>query len=93
MVIGVLQLVLRLPEAQSLKEKRWTLKSLVTRMRSRFNVSVAEVDGQDQWQISTVAIVHVGNSRNHSNQLLDQALRLAEGVKQLEVIDSKLEFF
>ena len=86
-------MVVRLPEAQSLKEKRWSLKSLVTRLKNRFNVSVAEVDSQDQWQLSTVAVAHVGTSKPHTNGLLDQVLEFAEGVKQIEVIDSKLEIF
>ena len=86
-------MVVRLPEAQSLKEKRWSLKSLVTRLKNRFNVSVAEVDSQDQWQLSTVAVAHVGTSKPHTNGLLDQVLEFAEDVKQIEVIDSKLEIF
>ena len=86
-------MVVRLPEAQSLKEKRWLLKSLVTRLKNRFNVSVAEVDSQDQWQLSTVAAAHVGTSRPHTNGLLDQVLEFAEDVKQITVIDSKLEIF
>ena len=92
MVIGVLQLILRLPEAHSLKEKRWILKSLMARIKNRFNVSVAEVDSQDVWQLSTVAVAHVGTSRPCSNGLLDHVLEFAEGIKQVEVIDSKLEF-
>ena len=86
-------MVTRLPEAQSLKEKRGFLKSLVTRLKNRFNVSVAEVDSQDQWQLSTVAVAHVGTSKPHTNGLLDQVLEFAEDVKQIEVVDSKLEIF
>ena len=93
MVLGVLHLALRLPEAHSLKEKRCILKSLVTRVKNRFNVSIAEVDAQDKWQLSTVVAAHVGNSRPHANQLLDHVLQFAESVKQIEVVDSKLEFF
>lgn len=93
MVIGLLRLILRLPEAQSLKEKRWQIKSLTTRIRNKFNVSVAEVDGQDSWQRCTLAVVHVGNDRRHSNELLDHVRNLVEAAKQLELLDSELEFF
>lgn len=92
MVIGLLQMALRLPEAQSLKEKRWVVKSLVTRIRNKFNVSVSEVESQDSWQLANLAIAHVGNDRGYTNELLDQVLNFAEGVKQIEVIDSRLEF-
>ena len=93
MVIGVLQLALRLPEAQSLKEKRWRLKSIVTRIRNQFNVSISEVGAQDSWQLATLAIAHVGNNRAYTNELLDQTLNFVQEVNQIEVIDSRLEFF
>lgn len=93
MLLAVLQLMLRLPEAESLKEKRWHLKSLITRIRARFNVSVSEVDRQDSWQSALVAVAHVGNDRAHANALLDQVLNLAKSAQQIEVIDSRLEFY
>ncbi len=93
MVLGLLQIVLRLPESQSLKEKRWVLKSLTARIKNRFNVSISEVDSQDKWQLSTVAVAHVGTAKPETNGLLDRILEFAEGEKQIEVIDSKLEFF
>lgn len=91
MFVGLLQLVLRLPEAQSLKEKRWLVKSLVTRIRNRFNVSVSEVENQDKWQLATLAVAHVGSDQKHINRLLDQVLDFAESMKQLEVINSQIE--
>ena len=93
MVLGLLQMALRLPEPQSLKEKRGVLKSLITRIRNRFNVSVSEVDSQDKWQLSTVAVAHVGIARPETNGLLDRVLKFAEDEKQIEVVGSKLEFF
>lgn len=93
MVLGVLRLALRLPEAHSLKEKRWLLKSLATRIRNRFNVSISEIDSQDKWQLATLAAAHVGTDRGHTNKLLDQVLDFAESVRQIEVVDSQLEFF
>lgn len=93
MVLAVLQLAIRLPEAQSLKEKRWHLKSLVTRIRNKFNVSVSEVDFQDSWQRATLAVAHVGNERSHAHRMLDQVLNFARDVRQIEVVDSQLEFY
>ena len=93
MVLDLLQMALRLPESQSLKEKRWLLKSLTARIKNRFNVSVSEVDSQDKWQLSTLAVAHVGIARPETNGLLDRVLEFAEGEKQIEVIDSKLDFF
>ena len=50
MVIGLLMLDLHFPGARSLKDKRQALRSLETRIRNRFNVSLAEVEHQDLWQ-------------------------------------------
>ena len=91
MVVGVLQIKLRLPEAHSLKEKRWLVKSFLTRARNKFNVSISEIDAQDSWQRSTVAVAHVGNNRRFTNELLDQVLSFAGGLRQIEVVDSQLE--
>ena len=59
MIVGVCTLELHFPAAQSLKEKRGILKSLKQRIQNRFNVSIAEVGGQDKWQIATLGIAKV----------------------------------
>ena len=92
MIVGILQLALRFPEVHSLKEKRWILKSFLTRTRNKFNVSISEIDHHDLWQRATVAAAYVGNDRAFANELLDQLLNFSQEVKQLEVTDSQLEF-
>ena len=87
-----MSLSIRIPGALSLKEKRFVLKSLVTRIRNRFNVSVSEVDSQDKWQLATLGVAHVAGDRRFSNQVLDGVLDFAEAVKQIEVLDSNIEF-
>ena len=52
MPIGLLTLEIYIPEAHSLKDKRQVLRSLKDRLRRKFNVAVAELDGQDSWQRS-----------------------------------------
>lgn len=64
-ITGLLQLELHLPAAQSLKQKRSVIKSLKDRLRSRYNISVAEVGHMDKWQRATLAIAMVSNDRNH----------------------------
>lgn len=72
--IGVLTLEIRVEESHSLKDKRHVVKGLKDRLRHRFNVSVAEVDGQDTWQRSTIVVVNVSKDRAYA----EQALRSAE---------------
>lgn len=68
--IGVLTLEIHVESSHSLKEKRHVVKSLKDRLRSRFNVSVAEIDHLDSWQASVVAAVTVSNDRVHAEQTL-----------------------
>jgi uncharacterized protein YlxP (DUF503 family) len=69
-VIGVLTLEIHVEDSHSLKEKRHVVKSLKDRLRVRFNVSVAEIDGIDSWQRSVVAAVTVSSDRIRAEQVL-----------------------
>jgi uncharacterized protein YlxP (DUF503 family) len=73
--VGVLILELRLGESHSLKDKRHYVKSLKDRLRSRFNVAVAEIDHQDLWQRGTVAVVTVSGDQPRAAQVLENVER------------------
>jgi uncharacterized protein len=73
--IGVLIFELRLDESHSLKDKRHYVKSLKDRLRSKFNVAVAEIDHQDLWQRGTVAVVTVSSDQSHAEQVLQNVER------------------
>ncbi|HWZ34082.1 MAG TPA: DUF503 domain-containing protein [Bryobacteraceae bacterium] len=78
--IGVLIFELRLEESHSLKDKRHYVKSLKDRLRSKFNVAVAEIDHQDLWQRGVVAVVTVSADRAHAEQVLQNVERDAAGL-------------
>lgn len=78
MIIGVLTVDLFLGEANSLKEKRRVLKSVIDRIRNRFNVSVAEVAEQDTWQRSTIGISFISCEQAHVHQVLAAVVRFIE---------------
>jgi len=71
--IGVLTLELWVEASHSLKDKRQVVRSLKDRLREKFNVSVAEIDGLDSWQHSVVAVVTVANDRPYAEQVLQAA--------------------
>lgn len=77
-VIGLCTLDLFLGEANSLKDKRRVLKSMLEKVKSRFNVSIAEVDRQDLWQRATVAFACVSNERAHADSTLSAVVRYLE---------------
>jgi uncharacterized protein YlxP (DUF503 family) len=75
--IGVLTLEMRVEDSHSLKDKRHVVKGLKDRLRHKFNVSVAEIDGQDSWQRAVVAAVTVSGDRIRAEQVLQAVEREA----------------
>ena len=59
MLVALERFDLRIPRCGSLKEKRHVVKTLSNGIRSKFNVSVAEVDHLDLWQRTTIAVAAV----------------------------------
>ena len=93
MLVGVCQIDLFLPNSGSLKSKRFVLKSIKTRLRNKFNISISEVGENDKWQRATLGIAIVANSRKFIDQVTSQALNFIESQDQVELIDSQLEIF
>ena len=73
--VGVLTLELRLENSHSLKDKRHVVQSLKDRLRSKFNVAVAEIDYQDLWQRGLVAVVTVSSDQPRAEQVLQNVER------------------
>ena len=71
--VGVITFELILNDAHSLKDKRHFVKGLKDRLRSRCNVSVAEIDHQDSWQRGLVAAVTVSPDRAFAEKVLRAA--------------------
>lgn len=94
MKVGVCKLELRLPENQSLKGKRRVIKSIVTRLQNKYNISVAEVDNQDLWQLATLGITCVSNHRRHADETLSGVVKfVAQNYPDLELLSSEIEIF
>ena len=78
MNVAVCKVTLRLPENQSLKGKRKVINSLRTRIHNKFNVSLAEVEHNDAWQLSTLGITCVSNNSRHAEEVLSAVLAYIE---------------
>lgn len=91
MVIKLLTIDLLFPGCSSLKEKRFALSSLKTRVRRKYNVSVAEVDYHDKWQRSRLAVVMVGVDRRSVDAGCDKVLRFVEDDHRIQVTDVQRE--
>ena len=92
MNVGICKIDLRLPENLSLKGKRQVLKSITTRVRNKFNVSVAEVDNHDRWQLATIGICCVSNDNRYTNEVLSKVVNFVIGCRfEVEILDYEIE--
>lgn len=92
MNIGVCKVRLRLPENETLKGKRQVLKSIITRVASKYGVSIAEVDDNDVWQIATLGISLVSNDGRYTNEVLSKIVDFIVGSRfEIEVLDYEIE--
>lgn len=89
MIVGVLRVELSLPGSNSLKDKRRLLKSLLDRLHNDFNVSAAEIDHQDDWRQTEVAISCVSSEAAHANSVLSKVLTVVE--RETEMILTGVE--
>ena len=93
MIVGTLHVRLHLPDASSLKGKRFILHGLKERLRQRFNISLSEVGEKDLWQSADLAVAVVGDERRHLNQVLEQVKNQLSKITTIRITDSIMEFF
>ena len=92
MHVGTCRIRFRLPENLSLKGKRQVLKSITARVGSKFNVSVAEVDDHDLWQLATLGISCVSNDKRHANEVLSKVVGfITDSRFEIEILDYQIE--
>ncbi len=77
------------PESRSLKTKRAAIRPIVDGLRQRHHVSVAEVDHQDTWQRSAIAVAVVAESDGHLREVLASVERLVANAPNVELLDTE----
>ncbi len=78
MVIGTAKIYLHIDEAFSLKEKRHVVKSIIERLRSRFNASVSEIDMNDKWKSALIGAACVSNETAHADRMISEIINFVE---------------
>jgi len=91
MTVGILKIVLFIHESNSLKAKRIVLHSLKARLRNSFNVAVTQIDDQDKWQKTTLAVVGVEKDRQKMNSTLSGIVNFIEKFNSVGLIDYEME--
>ena len=93
MVVGSLKVELFLPDNRSLKGKRKVVKSMVGKVKSRFNVSIAEVGSNDKWQKIELGVSAVGNDRRHIDSSLNHVLSFLDSLYLAQIVNTEMEIF
>lgn len=91
MLIGKVIFKIFIPYSHSLKEKRSVIKSLMTRLKNKFNVSIAEIDQNDQWQIAVIGIAMVSNSMPVLDKHLQELINTVDNNNEYEIVDIQRE--
>lgn len=87
-----LEVQIRIPASQSLKDRRQVVRSLLAVIRERFHVSAAEVGGQDTWQLATLGFAVVASEVRIAEETIDEIDRYLWSRPEIEVLDSRLQW-
>ena len=93
MVVGVLRLMLTIPGAMSLKDKRRAIRSLKDRLGARHNVSVAEVDCLDEHRRCQLGVAMVSNDRRFTDSCLAKIVDEVSMHRDVVLVDHAMEIF
>ena len=91
MVVGTLKIELHLHDNHSLKGKRKVVRSMVDKVKHRFNAAIAEVGSNDNWQRIELGITTVGNDRRHIESSLGNILAFLESLYLAEIVNTESE--
>jgi uncharacterized protein YlxP (DUF503 family) len=92
MNVGICRIKLHISQSRSLKDKRRIVKSMVSRLRNQYNISIAEVDDQDLWQLVTLGISCVSNHNQHVDEILSKVMGfISSNYPELEIVDHQTE--
>lgn len=93
MVTGIVKVKIHVPWVHSLKEKRMIVKSICSRVRNKFNVSVAEVEDQDMHQSIVLGFACVTTDNAHADRIIDTVLEFMENNMEGEIINIERELY
>lgn len=95
MVVTLIQILIELPEATSLKDKRSVVSAAKERIRRKFRISIAEVDLLDSLRFAQIGGAVVSNSKEFGEKVMNKVLAFVEDGLDLKVHDSQIhtEFY
>jgi len=91
MIVGTCEIELIIYEANSLKEKRHVIKSIIERIKTRFNASVAEVGYNDLWNRALIGVAVVSNKKALSESMILKIIDFIDNDERVEIINHHME--
>jgi len=92
-MVGVKRISFLMPESASLKDKRQIIRKLRDTIRARFNVSFAEVDGDEKLQRSSIAVTMVCSNEELIRTAFTQISNLVESLVKVRVFNDVNDIF
>ena len=91
MIVGAAIVEIRIHGSHSLKQRRGVVRSIAQRARNRYNLSIAEVGGQDTWQRAEIGICGAGSDRQYVRSQIESAVAFIEELHLAEIIAVDIE--
>lgn len=92
MIVAVLTVTLNAPWVHSLKEKRSELKSLLAKIRNKFNVSAAETSAQDTHQTLVITVAAIAPDHRLADSIMENIQRFIEQNTDAEIVAVEAEY-
>lgn len=77
--------------SNSLKDKRQVIKSIIGRIKSRYNVSISEIEYHDKWNRSCIGVVTISNSNELSENTINKVVNFIDNDPRIEIINYNME--
>lgn len=93
MVVGIVKIKIYEPWVRSLKEKRMIVKSICSKVRNKFNISIAEIEDQDIHRSIILGFSCVTTDNGHADQIIDKVIDFIDGNIEGEIIHIERELY
>lgn len=91
MVLGTVTFDLEVTDAVTLKDKRRVVRSLLDRLRNRFNIAAAELDHLNSPRLAMIGVVTLANDGRFLHEVLSHVVTAVEDEHRVVILDMRTE--
>lgn len=89
-MITACQIEIYIYDSNCLKDKRRILKSIIDKLKNKYNISIAEVEYNDKWNRSIITFAAVSNSNHHLEKIINNVLKSFENDSRIEILNKEI---